>query len=179
MLNYIQRLLAFCLALVLMTAVVIIGTFSFAQAQNSNNNISTAYFSVYAGYFDILDSDNAPIFGAEYKSRYLWQELRAISGISMDVDGGLYGYIGANWDFILNDWIITPSVAAGGYKSGGSKDLGHGIQFKSGIEINYKLQNNARIGLAFNHLSNAGLGDNNPGAESLLLSYSHPISWGD
>ena len=60
------------------------------------------------------------------------------------------------------------------YDAGDGKKLGHDIEFRTTIEISYELNNKNRIGLSFGHISNAGLGDNNPGVEILSLSYQIP-----
>ena len=59
----------------------------------------------------------------------------------------------------------------GAFSKGNGKDLGHEIEFRSTLEISYQLKNKNRIGLSVGHLSNAGIGDINPGTEILSLSY--------
>ena len=45
------------------------------------------------------------------------------------------------------------------------------------LEMSYQLENRNRIGLVFfSHISNANLGDNNPGVEVLNLSYQIPFN---
>ena len=41
----------------------------------------------------------------------------------------------------------------------------------------YSFENNMRFGIAFSHISNAGLGDINPGTESLVLTWAVPLDW--
>ena len=43
-----------------------------------------------------------------------------------------------------------------------------------GAAIAYELNNNNRIGISFSHISNANLGDKNPGVEILSFSYHIP-----
>ena len=71
-------------------------------------------------------------------------------------------------------FLITPSFGFGIYDAGGGKKLGNNIEFRTTIEISYQLENKNRIGLSFGHISNAGLGDDNPGVEILSLSYQIP-----
>ena len=68
-----------------------------------------------------------------------------------------------------------PNFAIGGYRRGTAKDLGSVIEFRSGIEIAYRFGNAARLGVAISHISNASISDNNPGTESIVLSYSIPL----
>ena len=50
----------------------------------------------------------------------------------------------------------------------------HDIQFRTTLEINYKLKNNNRIGISIGHISNANLGNKNPGVEIISLNYQVP-----
>ena len=49
------------------------------------------------------------------------------------------------------------------------------MEFRSSLELAYRFDNRARLGLSFYHLSNASLDDNNPGTEVFSLNYSIPL----
>ena len=70
-----------------------------------------------------------------------------------------------------SNFILTPSFGAGYYEDGDGKKLGNDIEFRTTIEVSYELENNNRIGISFGHISNANLGDKNPGVEVISLSY--------
>ena len=70
--------------------------------------------------------------------------------------------------------LFTPSFGFGIYDDGNGKKLGNTIEFRTTIEFSYQLKNRNRIGLSIGHISNANLGDNNPGVEILGLSYQIP-----
>tara|TARA_B100001057_G_scaffold71543_1_gene65791 strand:+ start:8471 stop:8998 length:528 start_codon:yes stop_codon:yes gene_type:complete len=74
-----------------------------------------------------------------------------------------------------NNIIFTPSIGFGYYDNGSGKDLGNDLQFRTTLEFSYKLKNQNRIGLSIGHISNANLGDKNPGAEIISLSYQVPF----
>ena len=74
--------------------------------------------------------------------------------------------------YLTNKIVVTPSFAPGLYERGDGKDLGHAIEFRSGLDLAYRRKNGARIGAEFHHLSNASLDENNPGAETFLFTYS-------
>ena len=69
---------------------------------------------------------------------------------------------------------FTPSFAAGIYDDGSGKKLGNDLQFRTSLEVSYELSNGNRIGISFSHISNANLGDKNPGVEILSISYHVP-----
>tara|TARA_B100001248_G_scaffold252062_1_gene227802 strand:+ start:167 stop:697 length:531 start_codon:yes stop_codon:yes gene_type:complete len=71
--------------------------------------------------------------------------------------------------------FFTPSFGAGIYNDGSGKKLGNDLQFRTSFEISYELKNKNRIGLSFSHISNANLGDKNPGVEILSFSYQIPF----
>ena len=74
-----------------------------------------------------------------------------------------------------NKFIFTPSFGFGYYDDGSGKKLGNEIQFRTTIEFSYELKNNNRVGLSYGHISNANLGDKNPGVEIISLNYQIPF----
>ena len=71
-------------------------------------------------------------------------------------------------------FYFTPSFGAGIYDDGSGKKLGNDLQFRTSFEISYELKNNNRIGISLSHISNANLGNKNPGVEILSISYHIP-----
>jgi hypothetical protein len=49
------------------------------------------------------------------------------------------------------------------------------FQFRSSIALSYEFAHKARLGLSFAHISNAGIYDDNPGAEEIYVFYSLPF----
>jgi hypothetical protein len=49
--------------------------------------------------------------------------------------------------------------------------LGHALEFKSEIQLSLELPKDSQFGLSYNHLSNASLGDKNPGANSYMFNF--------
>jgi Lipid A 3-O-deacylase (PagL). len=75
-----------------------------------------------------------------------------------------------------SNFIFTPSFGAGFYDDGDGKKLGNDIQFRTTFEFSYELKNKNRIGISYGHISNANLGDKNPGVEILSLSFQVPFN---
>lgn len=139
---------------------------------------SNSYLTGYIGWFDFSqEDDEATQFGAEYRMRPIEYGFRPMVGVNVTTDGSVYGYGGFHWDIELldNQLYISPNFAAGGYAQGDGKDLGHGLEFRSGLELAYQMPSTHRVGMAFNHISNASLGDHNPGAETVMITYSVPV----
>ena len=64
----------------------------------------------------------------------------------------------------------------GFYFDNGGFDLGGTIAFRSGIELGYETQRGWRMALSYDHRSNAGIYDDNPGIETVQFKISVPIN---
>ena len=131
-----------------------------------------------AGYYDVYQKKHeAAEIRLEYRaSEKIWI-LKPLFGVMGTSDTAFFGYGGFLVDlFFGRRFVLTPSLGAGYYNDGDGRDLGYGLEFRSSIEFSYRFDNRARLGLAFYHLSNANLGDFNPGTEVLGVLYSIPLS---
>ncbi|MEZ5691267.1 MAG: acyloxyacyl hydrolase [Rickettsiales bacterium] len=147
---------------------------SISLAEENNKD----YITGYIGYFDVIRNDyTSTQFGIEYRARPIKYNVRPMVGINVTTDKSVYGYAGLSWDVELidNQLYLIPNFAAGLYTKGDGKELGGAIEFRSGIELAYKFPNEHRLGLAFNHISNASIYKHNPGSEAALLTYSVPM----
>ena len=110
--------------------------------------------------------------------------LKPFAGVELTSDsatyliGGIYleDNIGTLFAGEESNLYFTPSFGVGYYDEGDGKKLGNNIEFRTTFEISYQLKNSNRIGLSFGHISNANLGDKNPGVEVLTLSYQLPFN---
>lgn len=149
--------------------------------ERATASLQQDYLALYSGYFDITQDDNAAVqFGAEYRFAPYYYTLRPAVGFNVSTDGSLYGYGGVFWDLDLamigmDNWWFTPNFVAGLYHSGDGKSLGGAVEFRSGLELSYMFPNQHRLGVAFNHISNASIYDRNPGAETLMINYHLPF----
>ena len=142
----------------------------------AGENGDPPFLAFSAGAFDMNDTETTPEFRVEYRSDFRQYYLTPMVGLMVNGKGGVYGYGGVFMDIFLGRrFVITPNFAIGGYRQGHSKDLGSTIEFRSGVEIAYRFDNRSRFGIAFQHISNASIDDNNPGTESLVLTYAVPL----
>ncbi len=74
-----------------------------------------------------------------------------------------------------NSFNFTPSFAFGYYDDGDGKKLGNNLEFRTTFELSYNLKNDNRIGISLGHISNANIGDKNPGVEIISFSYQVPF----
>lgn len=132
-----------------------------------------------AGMFEVFESANAAELGAEYRlSPQHWDLVPAI-GLSANRDGGYWAHAGLRYDFLFGEkWLLTPQLALVAYQDGAGTDLGSGFLFRSGLELGYRLSASSKLSMTLYHMSNADLAKNNPGSESLIVSYSFtPDNW--
>jgi lipid A 3-O-deacylase len=100
-------------------------------------------------------------------------ELAPVLGSLATSKGALYAYGGFRLDVPIGEhWVFSPSWAGGLYLREGGQDLGGPFEFRTALELSYRLNADSRLGLCLHHLSNSGIFENNPGSESLLLLYS-------
>src|SRR5438477_5381680 len=135
-----------------------------------------------AGVFDITPNQKKIGGGrrAQLQGEYRFGDVLWIIapfvGLMGTSAGAFYGYAGFGFDvnFAAN-WVLTPSIAGGYWYRGGGINLGSWWEFRSGAELDYRFDNRSRLGVAFYHMSNAGLTKQNPGEEALLLVYTVPL----
>ena len=106
-----------------------------------------------------------PFFGFEYTND---SASYFLTGIYIEDN------IGELFEGNKSKLFFTPSFGAGIYNDGSGKKLGNDLQFRTALEVSYELKNKNRIGISFSHISNANLGDKNPGVEILSFSYQIP-----
>tara|TARA_B100001250_G_scaffold385962_1_gene382092 strand:- start:564 stop:1097 length:534 start_codon:yes stop_codon:yes gene_type:complete len=109
--------------------------------------------------------------------------LKPFIGIEATTDSAFYFlggiYLEDNLGKLLtgkeNKWNFTPSFGLGYYDDGNGKKLGNKLEFRTTLELSYQLNNNDRIGFSLGHISNANIGNKNPGVEIISLSYQKPF----
>ena len=119
------------------------------------------------------------VYSVEYFfSKPVLRVLKPYIGFNGTNKDAYYGYFGFSADLFFRKckcFIITPTLAVGWYVDGNEIKLGNRVQFRSGGDIYYKFKNNVRVGVGLYHISNAGLGEQNPGAEQAILKYQIPF----
>jgi len=139
--------------------------------------------AVGAGAYNInLDNENdhgnntVSMFRLEARLPYKLWRFTPIAGMEVSDRGAFYGYGGFALDVFFGDsFLLTPNTALGYYSAGNGRDLGYPLEFRSGIEAAWQFENGSRLGLVYHHISNAELGDKNPGIENLTVNYAVPL----
>lgn len=104
---------------------------------------------------------------------YVFKPMIGLEGTT-DSAAAVFGGIVADW-IVRDHWVIAPSFAAGLWLSGSGKDMGSPIEFRSQLEMGYRFENDWRLTAQVSHISNADIGDKNPGSEVIGLYVRAPV----
>lgn len=134
------------------------------------------------GAFDVLPDakkQHAATVGmidTEYRFGDVWWIFSPFVGVMGTGQGAFYGYLGFGFDINFPyNLVLTPSAAAGYFDSAQGLDLGYWWEFRTGAELDYRFADQRRIGVGFYHISNAGLGKENPGEEMATFVLTVPF----
>ena len=134
------------------------------------------------GAFDVLPGNKKPGGGVtglalgEYRFGDVLWILAPFIGAFGTGKGAFYGYGGFGFDINFAErWVVTPTAAVGYFSHGTGIDLGAHCEFRTGAELDYRFENLNRLGVGFYHISNAGIGKQNPGAELATLVVTVPL----
>ncbi len=136
-----------------------------------------AFVAAGLGWYDFNDDQGAGSAQIEYRSELRLGPFKPFAGVMATSDAAGYLYGGILVDLYFGRrMVFTPNVAAGYYLDGDGKDLGSAIEFRSGLELAWRFDDRSRLGLAVHHISNASIGERNPGTEILSVIYALPLN---
>ena len=139
---------------------------------NKNNE-----FNVYTGMFDWSDhGKRSNLVGFQHQNEDLIRDsflgnISPVTGAMITGDSATYVYTGVQAQYKIGKINLTPSFTPGLYGAGNGKDLGHIVEFKSEVQFSLDLASDTEFGFSYNHISNASLGDKNPGANSYIFNF--------
>ncbi len=151
--------------------------FTYVNAEEYKSNYSENEFNVYSGMFDFSDDGKrSTLIGVQHQNENLNRDtffgnISPITGALITGDNASYIYTGIQAQYRIGNLNVTPSFTPGLYHEGDGKDLGHLVEFKSEVQISLDIFKNSELGFSYNHISNASLGDKNPGANSYMFNF--------
>lgn len=132
-----------------------------------------------AGHVGIFDDLQEPgIASAEYRfGRNAGSHLAPAAGVALAENGAWFIYADLHYEIPVSDhWLLVPSIGVGRFGGSEELDLGHLVEFRSGLQVAYRLESGYRIGLVLHHFSNGGISERNPGIEELALTVTIPLA---
>lgn len=133
-----------------------------------------------------VDYNAAPTTtGAVASLEYTSNSIFKLSNIDVHfaVGGHLFSegdiFVGAGLEAAVplgEAWSVELGFMPGFYDAGSSAfDLDNDLQFRSTIGLKRHLTDRSAIAVAVSHISNAGLGDTNPGLNTISLHYEFKL----
>ena len=148
-----------------------------SNAESISSKNTEHQYNFYVGNFDFSDDkQSAVFFGIQHQNENLERNtfignISPITGGFVTENSAAYIYSGIEWNVDMGSFQFTPSFAPGLYHEGDGKDLGHVLEFKTEVQLSYALSESTSFGMSYNHVSNASLGDKNPGANSYEINF--------
>ena len=148
-----------------------------AEEKKAIVNDNDHEWNFYSGMFDFSDDGKrASLFGIQHQNENLTRQsflgtISPVTGFMITSDNATYAYTGIQAQYKIGKLNIIPSFTPGLYGEGDGKDLGHVVEFKSEVQLSLDIFSNSELGLSYNHISNASLGDKNPGANSYMFNF--------
>ena len=160
---------------IILILIIIMSSFNLTFAEEVKTNEHQLNF--FTGNFNFSDhKQKAILVGFQHQNENLNRttflgNVSPITGGFLTENSAAYIYTGIEANYDLGPFKITPSFAPGIYSQGDGKDLGHPLEFKSEVQMSMDLGETTNFGMSYNHVSNASLGDKNPGANSYMFNF--------
>ena len=148
-----------------------------AKGDENKQKFNEHELNFYSGMFDFSDDGKrATLFGIQHQNESLMRDsflgtISPVTGLMFTADNAGYIYTGVQAEYKIGKINFIPSFTPGLYSEGDGKDLGSPIEFKSEVQLSFDLFKNSELGFSYNHISNASIGDKNPGANSYMFNF--------
>ena len=162
---------------IIFTLITVLALILPVNSEENNNAFNEHEVNFYTGMFDFSDDgQRAGLFGMQHQNENLTRNsflgtLSPVTGFMITENNAGYVYTGVQAQYSIGNLNITPSFSPGLYGEGDGKDLGHVLEFKSELQLSLDLFSNSELGFSYNHISNASLGEKNPGANSYTFNF--------
>ena len=148
-----------------------------SNADDAQDAFNEHEWNFYSGMFDFSDDGaKSTLFGLQHQNENLTRDsflgtISPVTGFMITADSASYVYTGVQAQYKFGGLNVVPSFTPGLYGEGDGKDLGHIIEFKSEVQLSFDIFSNSELGFSYNHISNASLGEKNPGANSYMFNF--------
>ncbi len=141
-------------------------------------NLFANSFSIFGGSYDYDDDNTSTLFGLNYHlsdnafNVFNLIDLNPVIGGFVTAKSATMLYSGFETNIGQDSIYLNLSSSAGIYSNGDGKDLGNDLQFKSEVNLFYRLGKSSSVGLGSHHISNAGLSSVNPGTNNFYFIFN-------
>jgi|TARA_B100001093_G_C26203019_1_gene748787 hypothetical protein len=141
------------------------------------NLVNANSITIFGGTYDYDDDNTSNLFGLNYHLEDNNFNLFDILDINPVIGAFVTGksasmlYSGFETNIGQDKLYLNLSSSAGLYDNGDGKDLGNMLQFKSEVNVFFKISKSSEVGFGSHHISNAGLSSVNPGTNNYYLIF--------
>ncbi len=130
-----------------------------------------------AGAFQAAEKNGLDATRVEFRSDLgVLGVARWLGGVTTGPVDFVLPYLGFYRDVPLGGGLVfTPATAFGFLSGGDAARFGGTLQFRTSLELGYTLGDGSRLGLAIQHVSNAGLEQPNKGSNTQMLTWTLPF----
>lgn len=147
-------------------------------SRSSNQNKDPLIIALNVGAFNVFKPGRTA--GHIEMTCYLpWRAwfFYPVTGAFVTTNTSTFTYAGITIPILVSEALLfrisfTPGLYTFTEKR---SDLGLALEFMTSLKIAYRFRDDSRLGLQLSHISNAGMGEDNPGSETLVISYELPF----
>ena len=139
--------------------------------------VAQSRLSVSGGDVQFQDDSIGEEIYLRYEYGHTYGPFQPAAGVSVTSHRDTWIGLGATYGkhFANDRAYLQLSLMPGLYAQADGPDLGHAIEFRSGIELGYETGRGVRFGISYDHRSNADLDSVNPGLETVQFRVSTPF----
>lgn len=121
-----------------------------------------------------LEEDIGQEFYLDYGFPTARGPFQPVVGLSVSEDGAAWLGFGVRSALELGDsgFLVETSLMPGYYDPGEGPEIGGNLHFRSSLGLSYEFDNGGRLGMFFDHRSNADTQSYNPGLDTYGIRYS-------
>lgn len=148
--------------------------------KQAEGNADPAFVHLRAGFIGdiVADRDSGGWFAFEFRGGPDLElfRIRPSLGLGAATNASAYIWTALNLDvYFGRRLVLTPSTGIGAYRDGDGQDLGSVLEFRNGVDLAWRFDSRARLGVGFHYMSNYGIGDDDPGIGSVTLFFAQPL----
>ena len=156
-----------------------VGFLTYSAIANPPQDREPDVLSVGAGVSDPVEREHfAGLFQLEYRPELWGMRTGALVGIAGTTSDEIFAYVGLRHDILFADrFLASLNLSLAAYRiDPQDNELASLGQFRTGFDVQYILPDRSRVGVSFQHLSNAEVFEKrNPGTETLAFTYTIPF----
>ena len=141
------------------------------------NLVNANSITIFGGTYDYDDDNTSNLFGLNYHlednnfNLFDILDINPVIGVFVTGKSASMLYSGFETNIGQDKLYLNLSSSAGLYDNGDGKDLGNMLQFKSEVNVFFKISKSSEVGFGSHHISNAGLSSVNPGTNNYYLIF--------